>query len=178
MRPLTSAGVLSGAGLLLLGGLLLAAGRLPQNPDRVLAAMIGRVRFDERIERLDKMTRRSVLCVALAIGMEARGEPAEGQAAVAHVIRTRMRERGLDGCATVYQPYQFSWSSYPIEQQIIRDDAAWMLAQDIAYRVMIDGAADPTNGANHFFAYRQVNPRWARGRPQQKIGGHSFLRIG
>ena len=52
-----------------------------------------------------------VLCLTVAIYYEARGEPIEGQAAVAQVILNRVQHPDFpdDACAVVFEPNQFSF---------------------------------------------------------------------
>ena len=52
-----------------------------------------------------------VLCLTVAIYYEARGEPIEGQAAVAQVILNRVQHPDFpdDACAVMFEPDQFSF---------------------------------------------------------------------
>ena len=52
-----------------------------------------------------------ILCLTVAIYYEARGEPIEGQAAVAQVILNRVQHPDFpdDACAVVFEPDQFSF---------------------------------------------------------------------
>ena len=56
-----------------------------------------------------------VLCLTVAIYYEARGEPIEGQAAVAQVILNRVQHPDFpdDACAVVFEPDQFSFVGDP-----------------------------------------------------------------
>jgi len=56
-----------------------------------------------------------VLCLTVAIYYEARGEPIEGQAAVAQVILNRVQHPDFpdDACAVVFEPNQFSFVGDP-----------------------------------------------------------------
>jgi spore germination cell wall hydrolase CwlJ-like protein len=55
----------------------------------------------------------SLMCVALAIYFEARGEPLAGQIAVAQVIKNRIQDPRYpaDACAVVKQGYY--WGDHP-----------------------------------------------------------------
>jgi N-acetylmuramoyl-L-alanine amidase len=166
----------------------MAAGSLSQNPVVVIDALLQRgVSIDPRIQRLAPAVRRSLLCVSLNVLMEARGEPNAGQIAVAWVTRTRSAERDLSPCEVVFEKMgaaQFSWSAYPI-RRIVQTAAAnaetFLEAQDWAWKVMVEDVADPTHGANHFWAHRSIRqPPWARlAAPDSRvvIGGHTFIRI-
>lgn len=167
----------------LLVGFMAAGPR--HNPKAVVAAILDRgIEVDPRIERLAPPVRLSVLCVALNVLMESRGEPNAGQVAVAWVTRTRSKERDLSPCDVVFEASQFSWTAYPLSR-IVRTAAAnretLLEAQDWAWQVMVDGVADPTKGANQFYAHGMIRaPAWVRQAiPGSRvvIGGHTFLRI-
>ena len=57
----------------------------------------------------------AVICLALNIYHEARGEPIEGQRAVASVTLNRTLDPRWPStvCGVVYDPQQFSWTSHP-----------------------------------------------------------------
>ncbi len=55
------------------------------------------------------MIKTAMLCLALTVYYEARGEPIEGQYAVAEVVINRSEERNLSICEVVYEKNQFSW---------------------------------------------------------------------
>ena len=72
----------------------------------------------------------AVMCLAIAINNEARGEPLQGKLAVGHVIVNRTKTK-FDGaktiCETIYKPHQFSYinkAKYPNKESI-------KVAQDI-----------------------------------------------
>lgn len=50
-----------------------------------------------------------LLCLALTVFHEARGEPVVGQQAVAQVVLNRARIRGMSVCEVVLEKGQFSW---------------------------------------------------------------------
>lgn len=182
-----AAGLLFGLGMAGLLALAAAGGR-SRDPDEVLKAVAARgVPSDPRLERLPARVRRGVLCTALNVLMESRGEPDAGQVAVAWVTRRRSHERSLPLCDVAFEYLgapQFSWSAYPVRQiaaTVDRSPADWLKAQDVAYRVLIEDAPDPTQGANHFWGHRVIRPpSWARlAEPKSRkvIGGHTFIRI-
>ena len=122
-------------------------------------------------------------CLREAIYFEARGEPVEGQVAVAEVVLNRR-----DGdtypdtvCAVVRQgtgrihACQFSYTCDGIPEAV-SDPAAWDLAGRIA-RAMIDGAPRRvTHEATHYHA-DYVDPYWARAFPRTaEVGRHIFYR--
>jgi len=126
---------------------------------------------------------REMECLALNIYFESRGEPLEGQAAVAHVVMNRVADARFPGqtCAVVRErgsvagSCQFSWWC---DRQSDRPQhkADWETARDIARKVYWGMDKDPTAGALWYHATR-VKPIWrlklARG---QTIGRHIFYR--
>lgn len=164
---------------------LMAAGGLSQNPVVVIDAIINKgIPIDPRILRLPPAVRRSVLCVALNVLMESRGEPNAGQIGVAWVTRTRSAERDLSPCEVVFEQSQFSWTVYPL-RRIVQVAAAnaetFNEAQDWAWKVMVEGVEDPTKGANQFWAHHTIRPpAWAKmaeAGSRVVIGGHTFIHI-
>jgi N-acetylmuramoyl-L-alanine amidase len=178
-------GVLIGVFLMGLIVYLAAAGLAPGSAARTAAALEGAgVRLDPRFLSVPQHERHNLMCTALNVLMESRGEPERGQMAVAWVTRTRADERDLSACQVVYERSQFSWTVYSqkrIRSAVLGDPDGWAEAMDVAWRVMIEGERDPTAGANHFYAHRSVRPAWAglaaKG-SRVVIGGHTFLRIG
>lgn len=123
-------------------------------------------------------------CLALNIYHEARGEPLEGQLAVAHVVLNRARDPRFPGdvCEVTYEhrtgfgpDCQFSWTCDGISDRP-RDPVAWRRSQALARQVYDGLAADPTQGALWFHA-DYVEPHWSPGeRAGQRIGQHIFFR--
>lgn len=116
----------------------------------------------------------AILCLALNVYFEARGEPLAGQRAVAHVTLNRARERRMKICDVVYEPAQFSWTP---EDPSVTDVKAWNRALAVAKRAHARGrSGDPTGGANHYHA-DYVKPRtwdFAKLTHTATIGKHIF----
>lgn len=118
-------------------------------------------------------------CLALNIYFESRGEPEEGQMAVAHVTLNRVRSNRFPNsiCDVVYQPRQFSWTHLR-KSHIPRNKTAWKRAKDIAaiaIRWHLVGE-DFSDGALFFHA-DYVQPYWAEHFEQTvQIGRHIFYR--
>jgi spore germination cell wall hydrolase CwlJ-like protein len=123
-------------------------------------------------------------CLATAIYFEARGEPEEGQLAVAQVILNRVKNPAYPNtiCGVVYQNQsrrnrcQFSFACDGRTDRIT-DMAAWGRAEALAKRSVEEQAAafiDEVGSATHYHA-TYVRPRWA-GRMTQtdRIGRHIF----
>ena len=123
--------------------------------------------------------------MAATIWGEARGEPFEGKVAVAWVIINRSRMPGWWGediRSVCTARWQFScWFDAQAERVRFVDERNEKFAAclDVAKRVMAGEIADPTGGADHYYADYIAAPKWARGRtPTAKIGRHLFFRLG
>ncbi|MGE7416846.1 cell wall hydrolase [Methylobacterium tarhaniae] len=124
-------------------------------------------------------------CLAEAVYFEARGEPEQGQAAVAQVVLNRAKS-GLyptNICGVVYQNrhrYMGCQFSFACEGKSLRitDDTSWQTATRIAHAV-VEGRtylAD-VGGATHYHA-DYVKPRWSRRlRKMDVIGRHIFYQL-
>lgn len=150
----------------------------------------GRVRNDQRImdaAGLDDLRaprgNAQWRCLTEALYFEARGEPIEGQYAVAEVILNRVDADNYPDtiCGVITQgtgrqfACQFTYTCDGRPEEMT-DDAAMHRLGSIA-RIMIDGAPrDLTAGATHYHA-DWVNPRWASVYPRTtEIGVHYFYR--
>ena len=58
------------------------------------------------------MIKTALLCLALTVYFEARGEPEHGQYAVAEVVMNRVEQRDATVCSIVYAPNQFVWTKH------------------------------------------------------------------
>ena len=135
-----------------------------------LAAMVRAVRAMPEID-LD----RQLQCLATAVYFESKGEPLDGQLAVAQVILNRVEKGrfGQDICSVVKAPKQFSFvrgGQLPAP----RNSEQWAVAQAIAVIAAAEGWRDVVGNATHFHAV-YVNPRWRLERVAQ-IGNHIFYR--
>ena len=115
-------------------------------------------------------------CLASAVYFESRGEPLDGQLAVAEVILNRVKSGRFRStiCDVVKQPSQFSFVRRGVIPQPKRETAAWQRAVAIAH-IALNDLADVTGENSLFFHATYVNPGW--GRPRiAKIGNHIFYR--
>ena len=115
-------------------------------------------------------------CLASAVYYESRGEPLDGQLAVAEVILNRVRSGRFRStvCDVVKQPSQFSFVRRGVIPSAPRESSSWQRAAAIAHIAMND-LADATGDDSLFFHATYVNPRW--GRPRiARIGNHIFYR--
>lgn len=123
---------------------------------------------------ITKIAKADIHCLAKNIYYEARGEPLEGQIAVAQVTLNRVRSPQFHStvCGVVYAYKQFSWTLD--KDRRIRDRKAWSDAVDLAAAVLTKSIHLPHFPALYFHT-PQVNPRWNRGkRVVARIGNHIF----
>lgn len=115
---------------------------------------------------------------------EARGEPEEGQRAVAHVLLNRMKDgRWGKSLATVcLSRLQFScWNASDPNRELmaaLQDEGAELAKLKPVLEAARKEPNDPTNGATHYFAISMIQPpKWAIGATFcGQIGRHKFYR--
>ncbi len=125
---------------------------------------------------------RQMRCLAEAIYFESRGEPEEGQAAVAQVVLNRVRS-GIfptNVCAVVYQdrnrPFACQFS-FACEGRSLRieEPGAWAVATRIAQEVVSGVAFNPKVAEALNYHANYVYPFWAPSlRRVDRIGAHIF----
>jgi hypothetical protein len=117
-------------------------------------------------------------CLAEAVYFEARGEPIEGQLAVAEVVINRARS-GLypaDYCDVVTQPAQFSFVRHGVIPAADETSAAWQQAKAIAEIAQQNLWQTRAADALYFHA-TYVRPSWARRKVElAQIDSHIFYR--
>lgn len=137
------------------------------------------------------MLEQAILCMALNVFFEARGEPILGQYAVAQVTMNRAEGDPGKVCTEVAKPHQFSWTGGAIRkgpdgrwtlrkhaaESKRKDPFAWDVAQRVA-RMVVTGkmTLDITKGADHYHAV-YVKPGWSRALQRTiRVGQHIFYR--
>ncbi len=130
-----------------------------------------------------------LICLALNVYHEARGEPPEGREAVAHVVLNRVEDPRFPDtvCRVILQGgetlhgCQFSWycDGRPDEPT---DSGAWLEAKAVASRVLsvrspvYGPVLDPTFGALYYHS-TSVSPWWTEHFDRTvTIDGHIFYR--
>ena len=115
-------------------------------------------------------------CLANAVYFEARGEPIEGQLAVAEVVLNRTRSRRYPStiCAVVTQPWQFSFVRRGVIPPADRRSEAWRRAVAVA-RIAEAGASRLLPNNVLWYHAEYVSPSWGRRLARNtKIGLHIF----
>lgn len=138
------------------------------------------------------MIAESVLCLALNIYHEARGEPFEGRVAVAHVVVNRVNHKKFpnDVCDVVWQGKQgtlpqkngikpkvcqFSWTCDNNDTDP-KNEKSFNDARELAKKVLAGEIKDPTQGSL-FFHNTLVEPKWSQVKIRtRKIGNHIFYK--
>jgi hypothetical protein len=119
-------------------------------------------------------------CIAVAIYHEARGEPLDGQLAVAEVIMNRAASGRYPGswCEVVKQPWQFSFVNPRSGHMpgVNKASASWAYAQALT-RIAVNNLADALPADVLWYHADYVAPSWGRRLARvDKIGAHIFYR--
>lgn len=115
-------------------------------------------------------------CLAGAVYFEAKGEPLDGQLAVAQVVMNRARSGRFPSsmCGVVFQRSQFSFVRGGGFPPIARSSRHWREAVAIA-RIASNEMWDSTVDNALYFHARRVSPGWRLSRIAT-IGNHVFYR--
>lgn len=131
----------------------------------------------EQVDTSDDMSR-EMMCLDQAVYFESRGEPLDGQLAVAHVIINRAESGRFpdDYCSVVTQRSQFSFVRGGRIPAPNRGSAAWTRAKAIARIAHGDLWESPVADSLYFHA-TYVRPGWARRLSRRaQIDNHIFYR--
>ena len=124
-------------------------------------------------------TTRDLVCLAMNIYHEGRGESVKGQAAIAAVTMNRVRSGRYPDrvCEVVWQRKQFSWTRLPPRYYTIRDGLAWQRAMVVA-ELFLKGARMALVGDAMHYHTVDVQPDWSKNsRLVALIGGHLFYTL-
>jgi len=107
----------------------------------------------------------ALLCLALNIFHEGRGESTIGQEAIAQVTMNRAEMRVDKVCSVVFEPYQFSWTNNlkGNEERFMpyREPKAWEEAKRIAYNALKGEYRERYKGVTHYHRL-DVSPYWRK----------------
>jgi spore germination cell wall hydrolase CwlJ-like protein len=136
-------------------------------PAPSLSQLVARIDADNVVDDRD------LNCLATAVYFESRGEPMEGQLAVAQTIINRVESGRYAStvCGVINQPKQFSYD----RSRTPRAGQDWETAQAIARIAMEDMWHEVAPRAVSFHA-RRVAPKWAGKTRVATIGNHVFYR--
>lgn len=112
-------------------------------------------------------------CLALTIYYEARGEPIEGQYAVADVVLNRVDDPDFPKsvCGVTYQDGQFHWTGKKVQAP---HGYAWLQSQIVAKAIMERDVHRGVTAGAVYFQRSSKTPKYARKRTAT-IGAHSFF---
>ena len=117
------------------------------------------------------MIEQALLCLALNIYHESRGDPIEGQLAVGLVTFNRAKRKLSKVCKVVYADSQFSWTK---KTPPVTDTKLFRKIKEIAKLSII--LHDFTGGATHYHS-TNVTPHWRNGLSYVgQWGNHLFYR--
>src|SRR5690625_606505 len=110
--------------------------------------------------------------MANAVNGEARGEPYEGQVAVAAVILNRVKSPTFPNttAGVIFEPRAFT---------AVADGQIWLTPNETAKRAVLDAINgwDPSGNAIYYFNPETATSSWIWSRPQiKKIGKHIFAK--
>jgi N-acetylmuramoyl-L-alanine amidase len=118
------------------------------------------------------VTANDMKLMANAVYGESRGEPYEGQVAVAAVILNRVKDPQFPNTVSgvIFQPGAFT---------AVADGQIYLTPNETAFKAVKDALSgwDPTDGCLYYFNPETATSKWIWSRPQYKtIGKHIFCR--
>lgn len=130
----------------------------------------GKTRQKSTVQLPPGYTEKELQLIANAVYGEARGEPYEGQVAVAAVILNRIESSEFPNTVSevIFQPRAFT---------AVDDGQIWLTPNERAKEAVIDAINgwDPTENALYYFNPVTATSKWIWSRPQIKtIGKHIF----
>lgn len=110
--------------------------------------------------------------LAQAVYGESRGEPYQGQVAVAAVILNRLESSSFPNTVSdvIFEPLAFT---------AVADGQIWLEPNETAKKAVIDAinGMDPSENATYYFNPETATSKWIWSRPQiKKIGKHIFCK--
>lgn len=115
------------------------------------------------------MVKTALLCLALTVYFEARGEPEIGQYAVAEVVMNRVEQTDATVCSVVYAPNQFVWTKHYTGN--VPDNKDWLQSMNVASNMINGNRTNYTDGAMYFKHKRLKNNKT---KVKTIIGNHVF----
>ncbi|MDS1029719.1 cell wall hydrolase [Bacillota bacterium LX-D] len=120
----------------------------------------------------NKVSTKELTLLAKLVNAESRGEPFEGQVAVAAVVLNRVKSPLFPNtiAGVIYQPGAFT---------CVTDGQLYLTPSDTAYKAAKQAIAgwDPTNGALYYWNPAKSTSKWVWSRPITfRIGNHVFAK--
>lgn len=115
----------------------------------------------------------ALICLALNIYHEARGEPIDGQLLVAETTINRAADRNQSICEAVWDDDQFAWTNDGLSD-VPRDAESYALALILATEALAGNHL--YSGADHYHEI-SIHPHWANDLQRiGRYGNHIFYR--
>ena len=117
----------------------------------------------------------TMIWLTINIYHEARGEPIEGQIAVAHTVLNRAQRRHKTVGEVINQKYQYSWTNGYSKIDDYESFVGCGISAMQAMKEHLDG--ETFHGADHYYADYIKKPSWAEKMEfVGKIGRHLFYK--
>ncbi len=153
---------------------------IPLKAKQLIDTVKEKTKIIDNVYSLNEVEQNEILCTALNLYHEARGEDDFHQWAVVNVVANRVKHRLFPSsfCGVIWDKGQFTWTRRALEVNLPRERKSWIESQRKAYQVFTGKRTDdPTKGATHFYQSR-LNPKWAtRLVDKVRIGVHVFARM-
>lgn len=112
----------------------------------------------------------SLLCLAMTIYMESRGEPENGQVAVGYTVINRVEHNRSTKVCTVANSKEYTWN----KKAKVKDFEAFKKCKELAARILTKSIKDPTYGATHFH-HKRIKPEWRKQMIKTLAVGHHIF---
>lgn len=123
------------------------------------------------------LTAEDKILMAICIYHESRGEPFEGQVAVAQVLIDRAEERKQSIRHVIFAPDQFSWANGGARPAIKDYESLVTAGRAVDVAVARRATGDTMQSADHYFGDYIPVPKWSKSMTFiKKIGKHLFYR--
>lgn len=126
----------------------------------------------------------SLVCLALTLWTESRGEPIQGQIAVASVVMNRVEQNNSSVCKEINKPYQFPWAKekfrkvkndYYVQEKAVPKGEPWEKSLALASAIL-DGSKAILPKITSFHNNKEF-PKWKL-RKEYVLGNHIFYSNG
>lgn len=130
------------------------------------------------------MLSQALLCMALNIFFEARGESTVGMEAVAQVTLNRAEQLPNKVCEVVFEPKQFSWTNKykksdtpsKISKRIPQSSKSWLKAKAVARKALSGKMKNHIGSAKYFYNPKKCKPHWRKKvKVVARIDNHVFV---
>ena len=127
----------------------------------------------------DDQQKDELICLALGMYHEAKGESVKGQMAVGFVILNRLKINNRTICQTLWERHglEFPWVRGSASSLHPKEIPVWKDIQLLAVQLLRDQPSDITRGATSFYDHQHCRCRLS-GIITMVLGGHTFVKNG